>query len=220
MRTGAGLPALWDGVVGESRPLPDDVAGLALSSAFEGLLLQAGWTALTGIDSYRVRVFTRPVSGSYKLARTVSVTTPAFTYSQSNAVADGAVGRECRLLVTGVNITGESAVAAELTPSNAVPAAATGLSSTLYSTTSAYKRFQVSWTGSALPDIVFFRVEVGSLTGFSAGDIAYEGSEMQCFIDVPVQPGGGTLAVFWKVLTKDAWGPELTASSEATITAT
>ena len=219
IKTGAGTPGYWDGIVGDVRPLPADVTGVALASAFTGLVLRASWTPVANVDGYRVRVLSRPTGGNYTLARTVQTPGPLLEYFNTDALADGAAKREFRILVQGMNVTGPSANPAELITANATPAAATGLTRTILAGgfsgfTFLATRMQLSWTPTSDTDVDFFRVVTSPTSGFTTGDTVYQGSDTSCIIDSP----GFFSTIYWRVLTKDKWGPELVTSSEATAT--
>lgn len=207
--TGAGATISWDGAVGAAFTPPADVAGLALVD-WSGLRLTASWAALTGsMDGYIVRVFMRQVGDTYTLQRTVRVASPAFAYALSDAQADGVVGRQAKLIVTGINIAGESPDPTVLEVSNAVPSAATGL---FCSTLDLVGTRSFSWTPPTDADIETYRVIQYNVSGQTTGDIIYEGPNNSCVAVVPSSLGS---THYWKVLTKDVWGPEFTPSSEA-----
>lgn len=206
--TGAGAPAEWDGMVGATLSLPGNVAGLALTD-WSGFILQVSWTALSGtFDNYVVRVFARPAGGAYKLVRTRRTIATSFSYSLSQAQSDGTVGREIKIIVTGSNVTGESAVPAVLEVVNAAPSAATGFS--LVAGT-------MSWTGDTNPDVEFYRVIASRTSGDLTGRTVYEGKEQSHYNTIAFL--GYTYdeymaGLYMTVLTKDVWGPELVPSAE------
>lgn len=228
---GTGVAAEWHGQVGVSLSQPADVTGLTITPAWTGDSFSASWDAYTtgaDIDGYCVRVFTRPVGGSYKLARKVFTSDTSFTYSYTDAVIDLAVNREAWLLVTAINIAAESATPAQITAINAVPPEMAS-SYAMVGVTTMSRKFRIQWVGSGETDLRRYKLWVSATNNFvpSASNLVYEGTDLNFSITVPGTfghthggwRGAATPARFWRVAEQDLWGEDYEISPQKTLPA-
>lgn len=229
---GVGIPALWQGQVGGvALARPNDVTGLVLS--WLGLTLGCSWVGVVAgahIDGYIVRVFTRLPGGSFKLARTAFVLTNAYDYTYTMAVNDSAVGRECRVLVTAVNITAESLNPLAVDGVNPSPDAPTVLKSVSQGIRrpaggGAFRDYLLSWVGSGSEDFRLYKVWASSTANFTSSDtnLVYEGANPFYTLPIPATNTGGSYytspARHWRVAEYDVWGNDSGDTASASIAA-
>jgi hypothetical protein len=209
---GAGSWSTWEGEVGVTVGVPNNVIGLQLQTAFTGTFAKIQWTSVVNATSYRIRVYQ---DAGATLMRIVDVSGLSYTYSIENAMEDGTPARSLRFSVVGVNANGESETAAVLDVQNPVPAVLSGVYSEVFTDTTEDVKHTVGWTASSDVDIDVYRVWASGTSGFTAdaSTLVYEGAVSQGQVVVE-KVGGVAPTYYWRVAAIDIWGDEVNLSTE------
>jgi sulfur carrier protein ThiS len=215
---GRGPWVMWSGEVGDAMGIPQSVGDIRVVQAFTGTGFSIDWNNVIIADSYKIEVYEGLGS---TLARQVSTTVPAFSYSYEMAKTDNKVARQYLVRVFAVNAFGESP-ASSILMSNPVPAAPIDVSHVLSSTEPTYKVYRISWAYPNPPqDLAGYKVYISPTSGFtpSESNLEFDGISLGVSHPVTTDGSGKHPAQYYRVGSYDIWGDEVSLSAEFTIPA-
>jgi hypothetical protein len=195
-------------IVGSNIPVPNAVVFNDPQPAFTGMTCVTKWAAQTGALGYNAEVY---LSDGTTLLRIVELGTAlTLNYSFDDFIEDypGGNVRVFKVKVKAYNAGGES-LSSEITRTNPVPAAPTGL--TVGSPTGS--NYPVSWSQVDEDDLKEFHVYASTTDGFTPGpgNLVATRTVLDAILAAPVRP------LYWRVATRDEWGTEEAMSAQAVI---
>ena len=157
-----------------------------------------------------------------RIKRTMRFNALLGDYTNVMAVADGTPVRDLYFLLMGVNNIGESRVIAESgLVTNPLPVTPGSPTSALKTAAPTLRTYTAQWDANGDDDFLSYRVYGSFTNGFTpgGGNLLHEGIDSEFDIAVAAS-GGHHAAYYWRVVTLDVWGTELTnISAQQTIAA-